>query len=250
MTVCQRGLRAPGSSGPFHGDGLVIEERDRLVVLRDDETDATVAFMVTKKPAPKSPVKSKKKAPETRSGTQSTVPFEIDPERLDASLNSLKEQVVIWAKRGRYTKVRFKFRGKQLLPDIPLAAVVAVEGATFYWAGLLRMLVFNLAGRTLIEVELVNDSEKCLQRGKEALLSGDLDEASAAFDEALDMDPENPNVHLNIGIARKLAGNHATARVALEQAMKLDPKGPTGKEAERLLRTLRIATVKVIDAEE
>ena len=89
-----------------------------------------------------------------------TLPFEIDPQKIEASLNKLKDQVVTLAKKGRYTKVRFKFRGKQLLPDLPLAAVAAVEGVTFYWAGLLRMLVFNLAGRTVLEVELVNDSEK------------------------------------------------------------------------------------------
>lgn len=204
--------------------------------------------MVTKKPAPKTTHKPKKREPDPVSG-KATLPFEIDPDELEQSLAKLKEQVVVWAKRGRYTKVRFKFRGKQLLPDIPLAAVVAVEGATFYWAGLLRMLVFNLAGRTLIEIELVNDSEKKIQHGKEALLSGDLDEALEAFQEALEMDEENPLVHLNLGIAQKLSGNHASARVALEQARALDPKGPAGKEAERLLGTLKIATIKTIDAE-
>jgi tetratricopeptide (TPR) repeat protein len=151
--------------------------------------------------------------------------------------------VVTLAKKGRYTKVRFKFRGKQLLPDIPLAAVVAVEGATFYWAGLLRVLVFTLAGRAVIDVELVNDSEKKLAKGKEALLSGDLDEALTLFREAADMDGENPAVHLNLGIALKLKGEHPAARVALEKAKALDPKAPTAHEAERLLKTLTTAMV-------
>lgn len=172
-----------------------------------------------------------------------TLPIEIDPRKIEASLNKLKDQVVTLAKKGRYTKVRFKFRGKQLLPDIPLAAVVAVEGATFYWAGILRALVFTLAGRTLIDVELVNDSEKRLAKGKEALLSGDLEEALSAFREAQDMDDENPAVHLNLGIALKLKGDHAAARVALTRARDLDPKGPTAFEAERLLKTLSTAMV-------
>lgn len=171
------------------------------------------------------------------------LPFEIDPGKIEASLNKLKDQVVVLAKKGRYTKVRFKFRGKQLLPDIPLAAVVAVEGATFYWAGILRALVFTLAGRTLIDVELVNDSEKRVAKGKEALLSGDLDEALAAFREAEDMDGENPAVHLNLGIALKLKGDHPNARVSLERCRDLDPKGPTAHEAERLLKTLTTAMV-------
>lgn len=171
------------------------------------------------------------------------LPFEIDPQKIEASLNKLKDQVVTLARKGRYTKVRFKFRGKQLLPDIPLAAVVAVEGATFYWAGVLRAVVFTLAGRTLIDVELVNDSEKKLAAGKEALLSGDLDEALKHFNDARDMDGENPAVHLNLGIALKLKGDHPGARAALEQALKLDPRGPFAHEAERLLKTLTTAIV-------
>lgn len=165
----------------------------------------------------------------------SVLPFEIDPKKIEESLNKLKEQIVVWAKRGRYTKVRFKFRGKQLLPDLPLAAVAAVEGATFYWAGLLRVLVFNLAGRTVFEVELVNDSEKKIQAGKEALLSGELDKALELFKEALDMDAENANVHLNLGVARKLKGELLASRASLEKAKALDPAGPIGAEADRLL---------------
>lgn len=193
------------------------------------------AVKVKPKPSPTVEVEAAPASP--------TLPFEIDPQKIEASLNKLKDQVVTLARKGRYTKVRFKFRGKQLLPDIPLAAVVAVEGATFYWAGILRALVFTLAGRTLIDVELVNDSEKRLAKGKEALLSGDLEEALAAFRQAQDMDDENPAVHLNLGIALKLKGDHPAARTALERCRDLDPKGPTAHEAERLLKTLTTAMV-------
>lgn len=190
----------------------------------------------TRKPAP--PVKKPTPPSPKEEGPSLALPFEIDPKKIEDSLNKLKEQVVTLAKKGRYTKVRFRFRGKQLLPDIPLAAVVAVEGATFYWAGILRALVFTLAGRAVIDVELVNDSEKKLAQGKEALLSGELDEALALFRDACDMDGENPAVHLNLGIALKLKGDHPNARKALERARDLDPKGPAAHEAERLLKTL------------
>jgi tetratricopeptide (TPR) repeat protein len=191
--------------------------------------------MVTKKPP-----HSKSKKPKRIEPKGPVVePFEIDPTAVEASLEELKARVVTWAKKGRYTKVRFKFRGKSLLPDIPLAAVAAVEGATFYWAGLLRALVFNLAGRTLIDIELVNDSEKKILLGKEALLSGDLEAALALFEEAVDMDPDNPVVHLNHGVALKLKGDHDAARDALQAAAELDGDGPTATEAARLLRTLR-----------
>lgn len=204
--------------------------------------------MATKKKAtkPKSAVQRSRPKPVAReveiiNDDKRTLPFEIDPKKLEASLKKLGDQVVKVAKKGRYTKVRFKFRGKQLLPDIPLAAVAAVEGLSFYWAGLLRLLVFNLAGKTVIDIELVNDSEKKLQLGKEALLSGDLDEALAAFRQAENMDQDNPLVQLNLGIALKLSGDHPAARAALLKAKALDKTGVTANEADRLLATLKTA---------
>lgn len=167
-----------------------------------------------------------------------TLPFEIDPEKLDETLDKLKTQLVDWANKGRYTKVRFKFRGKQLLPDIPLAAVAAVEGVTFYWGGLLRALVFNLAGKTVLDVELINDSERKLHEGKEQLLAGELEAALKLFNQALAMERTNPKVHLNLGAAYKLKGDVEAARKAFKAAMALDADGPVGHEAERKLKAL------------
>lgn len=166
-------------------------------------------------------------------------PVEVDPKAIEESLARLRESLDRWAKKGRYTKVRFKFRGKQLLPDLPLAAVVAAEGLTFYWGGLLRALVFNLAGKTLFDVELVNDSEKQLARGKEALLSGELEKALEAFRAAVSMDVDNPRAHLNLGIAYRLKGETALARQALEQARALGAGTPVEAESERLLAQMK-----------
>lgn len=166
------------------------------------------------------------------------LPIEVDPSRIEATLSKLKEQLRAWANKGRYTKVRFKFRGKQLLPDLPLAAVLAAEGLTFYWGGILRALIVNVAGKTVLDVQLVNDSEKQIQLGKEALLGGDVDRAVDLFREASSMDGRNPKVHLNLGIALKLKGNATAARGALQRAIALDPKGETAAEAERLLASL------------
>src|SRR2546423_921891 len=94
-------------------------------------------------------------------------PIEVDPKRIEEALAKIKDEVVNWANKGRYTKVRLKFRGKQLLPDMPFAAFVAAQGLTFYWGGILRALVFNLAGKAVFDVEMINDSEKRLARGKE-----------------------------------------------------------------------------------
>ncbi|MDQ3264882.1 MAG: tetratricopeptide repeat protein [Myxococcota bacterium] len=176
------------------------------------------------------------RAPATSSGL--TFPIEIDPERIEQTLQKIGEEVSHWAKKGRYTKVRFKFRGKQLLPDLPLAAVVAAEGLTFYWGGILRALLVTVGANAVFGVELVNDSEKKVLAGKEKLLRGDLEEALALFREAADMDRDNPHVHLNIGIALKLRGDRVGAREALLKARQLDPQGPTGDEAEKVLSTL------------
>lgn len=171
----------------------------------------------------------------SRSGVMSV---EVEPARVEQTLTKIREELSHWAKKGRYTKVRFKLRGKQLLPDIPLAAVVAGEALTFYWGGLLRALIVNFAGNTLFKVELVNDSEKKVATGKEQLLLGELDRALALFREAVEMDRDNPSAHLNMGIALKLKGERDAAREALERAQELDPHGGFGSEAERILLTM------------
>lgn len=167
------------------------------------------------------------------------LPFEIDPKRLEEGLRKLQGEVVHWANKGRYTRVRFKFRGKQLLPDLPLAAVVAAEGLTFYWGGILRMLIANVVGGSVFQVELVNDAEKRVQAGKEALLSGDVDQALALFREAMSMDRDLASAHLNVGVALKLKGDREGALAAFEKAKEKDPEGGIGAEAERLAAPLR-----------
>lgn len=171
------------------------------------------------------------------------LPFEIDPKRVEESLKKLQGEMVHWANKGRYTKVRFKFRGKQLLPDLPLAAVVAAEGLTFYWGGILRVLVANVVGKSVLSVEFINDSEKKVQAGKEALLSGDVDQALTLFREALAMDRDNASAHLNEGVALKLKGEREAALAAFEKAKQKDPEGPVGAEAERLAAPLRPKSV-------
>jgi hypothetical protein len=77
------------------------------------------------RPRAKSPVSE---AP----ASSTTLPIDVQPGWVEESLKKVTETLRHWANTGRYTKVRFKFRGKPLLPDLPLAAVVAAEGLTFY----------------------------------------------------------------------------------------------------------------------
>lgn len=188
--------------------------------------------------APRRKPTSRRRPPTPRKQTAKTLPVDVQPGAVDEALRKVTDTLRQWANAGRYTKVRFKFRGKPLLPDLPLAAVVAAEGLTFYWTGILRALLVNVAGKSMLDVELVNDSEQHVQKGKEELLSGEVDRAVADFRAALAKQHDNPRAHLNLGIALKLKGDRAGARSALEKARTLDADGPVGKEAERLLQGL------------
>ncbi len=182
--------------------------------------------------------RARAKSPRSTKEPSSTLPVDVQAGAIDEALRKVTDTLRQWANAGRYTKVRFKFRGKPLLPDLPLAAVVAAEGLTFYWTGILRALLVNVAGRSVLDVELVNDSEQHVQKGKEELLGGEVDRAIAEFRTAVAKQHDNPRGHLNLGIALKLRGDRAAARAALEKARGLDPDGPVGKEAERLLQGL------------
>src|SRR5215475_5591373 len=200
-----------------------------------------------RRPAPASKRSRPRTAPARAPGAEkqsarrepsATLPIDVQPGKVDEALRKVTETLRQWANAGRYTKVRFKFRGKPLLPDLPLAAVVAAEGLTFYWTGILRALLVNVAGKSVLDVELVNDSENHVQKGKEELLSGEVDRAISEFRTALAKQHDNPRAHLNLGVALKLKGDRAAARAALDRAKALDPDGPVGKEAERLLQGL------------
>lgn len=191
-----------------------------------------------KKPAPRQKTARSASAPKTKAEPPSTLPIDVQPGRVDEALRKVTDALRDWANTSRYTKVRFKFRGKPLLPDLPLAAVVAAEGLTFYWTGILRALLVNVAGRSVLDVELVNDSEQHVDKGKEELLNGEVERAIAEFRIALAKQRDNPRAHLNLGVALKLKGDRSAARGALEKARSLDPDGPVGKDADRLLQGL------------
>jgi tetratricopeptide (TPR) repeat protein len=165
--------------------------------------------------------------------------IDVEPGRIEEMLHKLRTELGALANKGRYTRVRFKFRGKQLLPDLPLAAVVAAEGLTFYWTGILRALLVNVAGKSVLSVELVNDSARFVQAGKDELLAGEVDRAIDAFRTALRMERDNPRAFLHLGAALRLKNDLVEAREALERARALDPRGEVGREATELLRRMR-----------
>jgi tetratricopeptide (TPR) repeat protein len=164
--------------------------------------------------------------------------FSVDLEKgIEEALRKLREDAAHLVRKGQHTRVRLKFRGKELA-TMPLAVLVASEIATFWWAGLLRVLLVNVVGGTFLEVEVINEADAVIATGKQRLLEGELDEALEQFHKALAMDPRHALVHLNLGIALKLKGQRAEAQAAFEQASALDPAGEAGREARRQLETL------------
>jgi hypothetical protein len=66
-----------------------------------------------KRSGPKAP---RRRAPSRKEHTakepSATLPIDVQPGKIDEALRKVTETLRQWANAGRYTKVRFKFRGK------------------------------------------------------------------------------------------------------------------------------------------
>jgi tetratricopeptide (TPR) repeat protein len=140
--------------------------------------------------------------------------------------------------KGRFNKVRVSREGKQVLPDIPVGALMAVEVAGLAWAGLLRTAVVNVAGRLLFKVELINDAAEHLAAARLHYAKGDLEEAEAEAVRALKVDGRLAEGYLMLGTLAKVRGKAEEALRHFQRARDLDPHGETGRQAETQARKL------------
>ena len=140
--------------------------------------------------------------------------------------------------RGRYRKLRITRKGKAVLPDIPIAAAAALEAASLYGAGLARVLAVNVGARFLFDVEVINEADKYFERGKTALLDGDLERALEALEKAVRIDDGHAGAFLQLGVLHRLRQEPEAARRMLERARALDENGEVGRRAEEILRAL------------
>jgi tetratricopeptide (TPR) repeat protein len=143
-----------------------------------------------------------------------------------------------WLGRGRHRKLRLTRHGKQVLPDIPLAAVAVAEAASLYGAGLARLLVVHLGARFLFDVEVVNDADRLWKEGLERFLEGDLEHAERALLEAVRMDDTHAPSFLQLGVLHRLRGEPERARRSLERACRLAGDSEVGRKARALLAAL------------
>lgn len=162
---------------------------------------------------------------------------EIDPDRIEEAVTRLTEELRRLVTQGRYTKVRLKYRGKPLMPDIPMGVLLATEAVTFWYAGLLRALVVNLGMRTIIEVELIHDADERVRQGNELFMEGEIEAAEERYREALRMKPDDPAALYHLGVLLRVSGRRAEAMAALEKAAAAEH--PDAERAREALEKLR-----------
>jgi tetratricopeptide (TPR) repeat protein len=158
-------------------------------------------------------------------------------EGLDGAFAKVSEQARDLMSKGQHTRVRIKFRGRQIA-ELPIGVVAAAEVASFWWFGPLRVVLGHVVGKAVLDVEFVSNADQNVQAGRAFLADGELDKAIAEFDKALAMDRRHAGALLGKGIALKLRGDKAGARTCFEQAEEADPRGEPGREARRHLDNL------------
>ncbi|HWE24623.1 MAG TPA: DUF4342 domain-containing protein [Myxococcales bacterium] len=158
-------------------------------------------------------------------------------EGLEGALAKITAQARDLMTKGQHTRVRIKFRGKQIA-EIPIAAVAAAEVASFWWFGPLRVVLAHVVGKAVLEVEFVSNADQHVADGRRWLQEGEMEKALAEFDKALDIDRRHAGAHLGRGIALKLRGDKASAREAFQRAEQCDPRSEAGREARRHLDNL------------
>src|SRR5438132_9214651 len=158
-------------------------------------------------------------------------------EGLDGAFAKVSEQARDLMAKGQHTRVRIKFRGKQIA-ELPIAVVAAAEVASFWWFGPLRVVLAHVVGKAILDVEFVSNADHHVAQGRKLLGDGELEKSIAEFEKALSIDRRHAGALLGKGIALKLKGDKVSARECVEPAEKADPRGDVGREARRHLDNL------------
>ena len=68
-----------------------------------------------------------------------------------------------------------------------------------------------------------HEATETVARGEAALAAGNLEEAQAAFEEAVATNPEDPRAQLDLGLTLELQNQYPAAEAAYREAVRLDP---------------------------
>ena len=99
-------------------------------------------------------------------------------EGLDGAFARVSEQARDLMSKGQHTRVRIKFRGKQIA-ELPIAVVAAAEVASFWWFGPLRVVLGHVVGKAILDVEFVSNADHYVAEGRKLLGDGELEKAIA-----------------------------------------------------------------------
>ncbi len=143
---------------------------------------------------------------------------EIDPERIEDTLNKIRERLTGSLSAGRYTKVRLSYRGRAVGPDIPLAIFLATEGVAFWLMSPLAALLINLGAKAVLDVEFIHQADELVQEGLGLYLDGEIEAAEAKYREALDRRDDDPSALYNLGTLLRVSGRREEALVVLRKA--------------------------------
>lgn len=174
-------------------------------------------------------------------GLLSRFQIEIDPDEIEQSIRELSDKVRQLAADGRYTKVRIKFRGKTILPDVPLSAFIAVEAMTFWYGGLIRALAVNLGMKTFIEIELVHEGDELVAEGRSLYEDGETAAAERKYREALEMRPADPAANYHLGVLLRVLQRKEESIVCLQVAAAAE-EYENAEKAARLLEKMNVST--------
>lgn len=170
---------------------------------------------------------------------QDSFRWEIDPDAIDASVKELVERARRLIDQGRYTKVRLKYKGRPILPDVPLAALVAAEGVSLWLAGPLRLLVVNLGVKAFVEVELIHEAGERVREGQDLFAAGEVDLAEARYREALSMKPDDGAALYHLGVLLRVTGRREEAIACFENVVAQGDHPDAGRAREALERMQR-----------
>lgn len=150
--------------------------------------------------------------------------LEINPDDIEDTLKSLRQRLSDSFTAGRYTKVRLSYRGRSILPDIPLAVFLATEGVTFWLISPLPALLINLGAKAMLDVEFIHAADELVQEGLTLYLDGELGAAEAKYREALTRRPDDPAALYNLGTLLRVTARQEEALRVLRQAA-MGPEG-------------------------
>lgn len=159
--------------------------------------------------------------------------IEIDPERIDESVRAFGERMRQLVEQGRHYKVRLKYKGRTIAPDIPLPYFAAAEIAGFWYVGLLQVLVVNLGVKAFLEVEFVHEADELVAEGQKLYGEGEVEAAEAIYREALRIKPGDTSALYHLGVLLRVTGRKDDAVACFKKAAAAaeHPDGARAQEA-------------------